>query len=68
MHETCAHSSHLAQRNRQSEEDTTKNLYIVMHMETAEKLPVAEASTAARMALIAASTTAITTYCSLWAG
>jgi hypothetical protein len=42
--------------------------YIVMHTVTAEKLPVAEASTAARMALIATSTTAITTYCSLWAG
>jgi hypothetical protein len=40
-----------------------RKIYIVMHMETAEKLPVAEASTAARMALIATSTTAITTYC-----
>jgi len=40
---------------------------MAMHMEKAEKLPVAEASTAARMAFIAASTTAITTYCSLWA-
>jgi hypothetical protein len=39
-----------------------------MHMEKAEKLPIAEASTATRMALIAASTTAITTYCSLWVG
>jgi hypothetical protein len=39
-----------------------------MHMETAEILPVAEASTAARMTLIATSTTAITSYCSLCAG
>jgi hypothetical protein len=45
-----------------------RKIYIVMNMEMAEKLPVAEASTAARMALIATSTTAITTYCSLWAG
>jgi hypothetical protein len=44
-----------------------RKIYIVMNMEMAEKLPVAEASTAARMALIATSTTAITTYCSLWA-
>jgi hypothetical protein len=40
-----------------------RKIHIVMHMETAEKLPVAEASTAARMALIATSTTAITTNC-----
>jgi hypothetical protein len=38
-----------------------------MHMEKAEKLPIAKASTVARMALIAVSTTAITTYCLMWA-
>ncbi len=31
MHETCAHSSHLPQRNRRSEEDTTKKLYCDAH-------------------------------------